>query len=106
MSTEDTYAGDAEPEALSESEYHRVLADERRRIAVEVIAEGDRSLTLREVATEVARREDVGEEDVANVVISLHHHHLPMLADCGVVEYYPDAHRLTRRPPLFDLAPR
>jgi hypothetical protein len=39
------------------------------------------------------------EEFVERVKISLHHNHLPKMADLGVVEYDPDATRIDSCPP-------
>lgn len=71
--------------------YHRILADERRRIAIEVL--NDRSsVSLDELAEEVALR---GGGSPETVRISLHHHHLPLLDEVGVVDYDSDRTRIT-----------
>lgn len=74
---------------LTESERHRLLAVERRRVVLEALADGQSTFDLRELAREVAAREDgpTGEETVDAVALALHHVHLPKMADLGVVAY-------------------
>jgi hypothetical protein len=76
---------------LSESETHRLLSDDRRRLALEILDERTTGTTLDSLASEVVRRESgVDASDVSateRVRISLHHNHLPLLSDMGVVEY-------------------
>ena len=80
---------------LSEDDAFRLLADERRRVTVGALADLGSPLGLNELAREVADRETRGDgpsaETVQNVKLTLHHNHLPKLADVGVLEYFPDA---------------
>lgn len=89
------------PAELSDSERHRLLADERRRIVLDVLAERKESLTLTELVTEVECRENGGgssESTVSeNIMISLHHVHLPMIADSDIVEYDYETNRIDPR---------
>jgi hypothetical protein len=89
---EDTraYAGTA---GLSTSDRHRVLAARHRRRVLDALAERTTPVDLETLAAAVAAREEGGadEETVAQVSISLHHTHLPLMADVGVVDYDPDA---------------
>lgn len=70
-----------------------LLADSRRRIAVSVLAERESPVALVDLARDVAAREnetdprDVPADRVESVAVSLHHRHLPKLADHGVVTY-------------------
>ncbi|MDS0297591.1 permease [Halogeometricum sp. S1BR25-6] len=70
-----------------------VLADRRRRYAVESLGECQTPMAVADLADEVAAREhaaplaDVSDEERERVLISLHHLHLPKLADWEVVEY-------------------
>lgn len=76
---------------LSESDRHRLLASERRRVALEVLEERTTLVALGDLAEAVADRETAtgapDDETVRCVALSLHHHHLPMMADLGVVDY-------------------
>jgi len=90
---EDTraYAGTA---GLSTSDRHRVLAAKHRRRALDVLAEQTTPVDLETLAAAVAAHEGeagADEETVEQVTISLHHTHLPLMADVGVVDYDPDA---------------
>lgn len=74
-------------------EVYGALADERRRqvvstlthesvpIDVETLA---RRVTVREACADTAM---VTEERIREVCLSLYHHHLPKLADVGLIEY-------------------
>lgn len=82
---------------LSESERHRVLASDRRRTVLAVLGERRAPSDLRRLAEAVARREaddSTTPGDAERVAISLHHRHLPLLDDLGVVAYDPDARRV------------
>lgn len=78
---------------LSESDRHRLLGVERRRHVLSVLARRRPPVDVETLATEVAAREsgvDGPDEDaVERVAVSLHHTHLPLMADLGVVEYDP-----------------
>ncbi|WP_277555249.1 DUF7344 domain-containing protein [Halobaculum limi] len=75
---------------LDESARHRLLSAARRRHALDVFEIRSNPVTLRALAAAIAAREDVDPADEAerrSIAIALHHVHLPMLADYGVVEY-------------------
>lgn len=75
-----------------------MLASERRRVVLDVLAGRSTPVDLEELATDVATREIDGEtprvDVVEQVAIALHHNHLPMLTDLGVLEYVPAARRI------------
>lgn len=81
---------------LSTSDRHRLLAADRRRLALDVLTGTSGTVSLEELAREVAAREDDrGAQDEASVErneikLSLHHHHLPKMADMHVLEYDPE----------------
>lgn len=68
-----------------------------RRELVACLEEGN-ARTVESVAESVAattegrRCGDTGLEDLDRIEVVLHHHHLPLLADVGVVDYDPDEH--------------
>lgn len=70
-----------------------VLADQRRRYALECLLEFRTPIALADLASEVASREletpvpDIPAEEVKRVYISLYHSHVPKMADANIVEY-------------------
>lgn len=78
---------------LSDDEQLQLLSNERRRAVLAVLAEAEVPLTVDEIAPAVERRVP-GNPHRRTVRVSLHHVHLPMLADLGVLEYDPDDHRV------------
>lgn len=94
-----TYRG---MEQLTESEYHELLAVERRRTTLDVLESSNSPVELEELAAMVAEREiNVGVPDeatVERVAITLHHSHLPKMADVGVIDYDPDSSRVESCP--------
>lgn len=81
-------------EELSESEQHRLLADERRQVVVESLPERGTELPLEELAASVLELEGDGTATRDEVAVSLHHVHLPVLDDLGVLDYDADSHRV------------
>ncbi|MDG5759747.1 hypothetical protein QA600_10380 [Natronococcus sp. A-GB1] len=85
---------------LSERERHELLAADRRRVAVSILAEHTEPFGIDELAVAVANREaeletgDEGRPAVERVALTLHHAHLPRLADAGVIEYEPESRRI------------
>lgn len=66
------------------------LAAERRRIVLAVLEGRTEPMARADLAREVARRESADEPSddvVKTVLVSLHHVHLPKLANAGLVEY-------------------
>lgn len=87
---------------LTESQRHRMLAVERRRTTLEVLEDLTAPVDLEDLAVAVAEREADGdrvdEGTVEQVRISLHHAHLPKLADLGIIAYDPVETRVEARP--------
>lgn len=79
---------------LTASERHRLLAADRRRLALVVLVERTAPVELDELAADVAAREAesiaTDDETIEHVAIELHHAHLPKLASAGVLEYSPE----------------
>lgn len=72
------------------------LADERRRTVLVVLEERG-SISRRGLASAVAEREVPGEpkpDAVEEVLIALHHVHLPRLAAAGLLEYDSETERV------------
>lgn len=82
---------DEQPAAVDEA--FRLLANNRRRLFVQVMCAYREEVTLPDVAEEVASREtglpvvEITPERIADVYISLYHDHLPRLVDAGLLEY-------------------
>lgn len=72
------------------------LQNPRRRFVLAYLRQQDRPVTLTELAQKTAAWEadapvsEVEDERVNRVKLSLHHTHLPKLADLGLVEYTAD----------------
>ncbi|SEW22180.1 DUF7344 domain-containing protein [Natrinema salifodinae] len=82
---------DASAETLDDA--FALLANQRRRLLLEVMRTYDEELTLPDAAEEVAIREtghnvtNISPEHVTEVYLSLYHDHLPRLVDAGLLEY-------------------
>ncbi len=82
---------DASAEAIDDA--LALLADQRRRLLLQVMRTYDEELTLPDAAEEVAVREtghsvtEIPAERVTEVYLSLYHDHLPRLVDAGLLEY-------------------
>ena len=83
---------------LTESARHRLLAARQRRVVLELLADRTTAVGLEELAASVAERETPGQTatstETQRVMTGLHHVHLPMLDDVGVVDYDPAANRV------------
>jgi len=75
---------------IDEDERHRLLADEERRAVIDVLDDRTGAVSMSDLADDVARESD-GDSDRRNVEIQLHHTHLPMFEDAGLVAYDRDA---------------
>lgn len=90
-----TYRG---TEHLTESEYHNLLAAERRRTVLDILATSPASVDLEQLATAVAARENdvnvTDESAVDLVTLDLHHIHLPKMDALEVIDYDPTTTRV------------
>jgi hypothetical protein len=89
---------DTNSSGLTASDRHRLLAAERRRLVLDMLAGNTDSIELGELATGIVAREDgidaVDEATVERVAITLHHVHLPKIAQFGIIDYDPEARRI------------
>jgi len=76
---------------LGADERHRLLSNDRRRVALDALADRETPTGVEEVAAAVARRTG---DDRRGILIALHHVHLPALADAGVLDYDAEAGRV------------
>lgn len=83
----------SDPPSVPLDTIYSLGADHRRRALVRVLASHDRELTLNDLTKEIVTRQtdgdimDVPRETVVRVATSLYHHHIPRLADAGVVRF-------------------
>lgn len=88
------------------SEWHWLLAMDRRRLAMEILAGETPPTDLEALATELAARErEQGASDgtsLEHITATLHHAHLPKLAEIGVIDYDPQTHRIDPDTALMD----
>lgn len=76
---------------LTVRDRHRLLAAPRRQLALEIVA-GTTSISLEELAAEIDAREAGHSDDAERTAVSLHHIHLPMLDEKGVLDYDVETH--------------
>lgn len=98
QSTYDDTGTQTSTDELTVSERCRVLSAARRRTTLDVISNQAAPLELTDLAVAVATREFDGdapdEGTIEQVAISLHHVHLPLLADLGIIDYVPETNRV------------
>lgn len=84
---------------LPESDRHRLLSNDCRRVALDILATRTTPVELTDLARAIATRqvdaEEPDREDVNRFAITLHHRHLPKMADLGVIEYDFESKRIT-----------
>lgn len=87
---------------LTENERYCLLAEERRRMALDVLTDRATPVDLEDLAAAVVARvtsvEGVDEETVERMAIRLHHGDLPKMADLGVIDYDPGSNCVTSCP--------
>jgi len=95
---------------LTESEHHRVLASERRRIALGVLMDRSAPVDLEKLARAVTGRERGLEatdtEAWERVKVTLHHCHLPRLVEAGIIAYDLHETRVVSCPSRDDISVR
>ncbi|MDS0282772.1 hypothetical protein NDI86_11605 [Halomicroarcula sp. S3CR25-11] len=80
---------------ITRSERHKLLSAERRRHVLDVFDAESLPIGLDALADGVGEREAADASDIATAVrVTLHHQHLPLLDDLGLVEYDPVARRV------------
>lgn len=102
MSQTHTTATDGRPGIadLTETERHALLRDERRRLALDVLAERPATVGLSAVAEAVTARQEGCDasdaETVHRTAVELHHVHLPKMSELGVLDYRPEANEIVQ----------
>jgi hypothetical protein len=85
------------------SERYKLLAAEHRRLTIDILAETTSPVGLEDLATEIAARKvDIPTDGdaIERVAISLHHIHLPKIAETGLLDYDPEPHLIKSAEPL------
>lgn len=96
-------------EKLSKDDFFRILSNFRRRYVIYYLKEVDREVSLRELATQIAARENevspesITDEERQRVYISLYQTHLPKLEEHDIVDYDEDR-RMVRLTPAAQSA--
>lgn len=97
--THDVLQANARTDDLTESERYHILEADRRRQALAVLSDRTQPISLEDLATAVAEREgdadDPDQSAISSVATTLHHIHLPKMAEVGVVEYDPEANEIS-----------
>lgn len=97
QTTHDLTAGQWSTGELTETERYDLLSDGRRRAVLAALERLEGPVQLRELAEEITTRDDLGAldgETVSQVEITLHHNHLPRMADVGVLDYDHESNRI------------
>jgi hypothetical protein len=85
-------------ERLTDSEYSQLMSTDRRRTTLEVLPELSNPVELETLAEAVAVREtdadSLSEDQIKQVAVTLHHVHLPKMAELDVIDYDPAASRI------------
>jgi len=94
--------GPTDPGAVDETDVggrRDLFSSPARRAVLAVLAEHASSMTLGDLASEIAAAgtDATGDVDRRNLEVVLHHNHLPRLADAGLIEYDPTAHSVRPR---------
>jgi hypothetical protein len=83
---------------LTESERHELLMNERRRLALDILAERESAVALGDLAAAIAAREGGTDETataVERIEVTLHHSHLPKMDELDVIDYDVDTNVVT-----------
>jgi len=84
--------GDGTITGTGRDELFGALAHRQRRRVLAVLRSAEGTLTLTDLALELARRDGDGPvEGIDELRVSLYHQHLPKLASAGLVAFDPDA---------------
>lgn len=67
------------------------------------LAHEDRRAIVRKLQTESPTTLDIGPDDSENRGVMLHHQHLPLLAEAGLVEWDREAQVVSKGPAFSDL---
>lgn len=75
----------------TESEFHRLLSATQRRQAIDLLTDRSPPVSLEDLARAMIESEDSGgtvtKTRLEQTMVSLHHRHLPMMDEVGVITY-------------------
>lgn len=99
LSPSDSPDGSPETTTFTDSDRLRLLASYRRRVLLDVVVDRSMPVSLETLAAAVEEAEsgagELERETVDLIAITLHHNHLPRLADAGVLDYDPTSNHVT-----------
>lgn len=91
MGTESNSVEAVEEARIADGDRHRILASEHRRTTIAVLRSATTPIALDALAARVVDRNEglagMGIDAEENVAIGLHHNHLPLLDEMGVLAY-------------------
>ncbi|WP_254531352.1 DUF7344 domain-containing protein [Natrinema gelatinilyticum] len=91
----------------SEDTRYRLLEAERRRMTLDILAGVTATVELTELAAGIVAREDgvdaVTDDAISDVTIVLHHVHLPMMDELGIIDYDASNQRIESCPSRADV---
>jgi hypothetical protein len=79
---------------LSESERYDLLSNGRRRAVLAVLERLETPIHLEDLAVAMAAEDALDGETERQIKISLHHNHLPKMADLGAIDYDYESNRI------------
>jgi len=88
------------PENLTETLRHEILASEMRRCVIEIfgVTHGPIESTLGELANDIDRYySGTGNWSSQTILVRLHHVHLPLLDDAGLIDYDEETKQVSLR---------
>ena len=99
LSPSDSPDDPPETPTFTDSDRMRLLASNRRRVLLDVVEDRSMPVSLDTLAAAVGEAEGdaagLGTEAIDLIAITLHHNHLPRLADAGVLDYDPTSNHVT-----------
>lgn len=83
---------------LTESDWHRLQSNDRRRVLLDVLEGRATPVKLYDVAAEIVEDEanngGSASDQRDQVAIALHHKHLPQMTEMGLIDYDPESHSI------------
>ncbi|WP_227357341.1 DUF7344 domain-containing protein [Haladaptatus salinisoli] len=82
----------------------KLLADHRRRVLLQYLRDNEAPMPISALVTALTQRvEQISPDENTDIEITVHHIHLPKLADAGVIEYDQSAQQAAyTAPPQVD----
>lgn len=88
-STAESALEDGTSAEITSEELHRVFSEPLRRATLAVLADASTPTSLESLAFDVESEQDADASGVDACSVALHHRHLPVLDEAGLVDYEP-----------------